>query len=610
MYNAEKYIGYCLDSIFNQVFDDYELILVDDASDDNTYEICHELCNEFSAVKIIRNQENQGQYFCRNKGMKISKGKYIYFMDSDDEILPEALKIFYQKAEEENADVVHTNVYFISYAEGRMRFRQSLWEAEAGTSDKIGVLDNTIDERLSAYMNNQPMPWLSLIKREFLENNKITFRGLRLHEDILFNLEICLKAKKYVMIYETLSIYRKYYYDKERIAKKLPQALVIMIRAFEAFDDIFSNFSYNEIPADKRLFIMKGWLRGVLLVWIYDIVDTREADGYTRFKDALENSSLKGESTKHLIPLLISMIDSDSNIRMHKESMLEKFYNVYMTKFQGIEKGEHKGDYAFIYSLAKRATLLEGQKREDLFYEYRWLARAAFQLGRYKEAWNAYEEVLKYIDKNKQEKKKMLYERDFIKPYLEAEREISLNSKVKEVSGVVTDETLGSGVTFGICTHYYNITDKMLACWQKIMHQMPGASLVMFVNEFEAKPMMIEAMERCLASGFEPRQVRFEVFDESWCQSVDILLDTYPVSEGNMIQVALSNGVPVVSLNGFGHKSKAGSNILRKAGLEELAAKNCEEYVEKAVALARERELLHALKGKLPLFLFHNREFE
>lgn len=603
MYNAEKYIGYCLDSIFNQVFDDYELILVDDASDDNTYEICHELCNEFSAVKIIRNQENQGQYFCRNKGVKISKGKYIYFMDSDDEILPEALKTFYQKAEEENADVVHTNVYFISYAEGRMRFRQSLWEAEAGTSDKTGVLDNAIDERLYAYMNNQPMPWLSLIKREFLENNKITFRGLRLHEDILFNLEVCLKAKKYVMIYEPLSIYRKYYYDKERVAKKMPQALMIMSRAFEAFDDIFSKFSYKEIPADKRLFIMKGWLRGVLQVWIYDIVDTREPDGYNRFKNSLKESSAKSEFSEHLIPLLISMIDSDSDIRMRKGRELEKAYKVYMSKFQGIEKGEHKGDYAFIYSLAKRATLLEGQKREDLFYEYRWLARAAFQLGRYKEAWNAYEEVLKYIDKNKQEKKKMLYERDFIKPYLEVQNEISLNLKVEEVPGAVTDETLGRGVTFGICTNYYNITDKMLACWQKIMQYVPDAYLVMFVSEFKAKPMKIEAMERCLSVGFEPSQVSFEAFDKSWYQNIDIFLDTYPVSEGDRIVEALSHGLPVVTLHGSGQKSKMGKNILCKAGLEELAAKDFEEYVVKTVALATDRELLCALKEKIPCLL-------
>lgn len=603
MYNAEKYVGFCLDSIFNQVFDDYELILVDDASEDRTYEVCSEVCNGHPAVKIIKNQVNKGQYFCRNKGLEISRGKYVFFMDSDDEILPEALMMFYQKAEAENADVVHTNIYFISYSEGRMRFRQSLWEPEAGKSDRTGVMEDNIEDRLYVYMNNQPMPWLNLIRRDFLKENNITFRELRLHEDILFNLEVCLKAKKYVMIYEFLNIYRKYFNDRERVEKKLSQVLVIMNRAFEAFDDIFNQFTYEEIPADKRLFLVTGWLRGVLQVWIYDIVDTRQGDGYIRFRNALKNSPVQGEFIKYIIPLLISMIDSDSNIRIRMREHLEKTYTEYMKKFQGIEKGEHKGDYAFIYSLAKRATLLEEQRREDLFYEYSWLARAAFQLGRYREAWDAYEEVLKYVGENKKEKEKMLFEKNFIKPYLEAEKEVSINNNEAELPDVIADELLGSEVVFGVCAHFYSLTNEMFKCWQKIMKQMPGARLIIFANEFEAKPMMIEALERCLDAGFEPQQVRFEVFGESWYKSTDIMLDTYPVSGGDMIAVALSHGVPSVTLCGAGHKSRTGAKILREAGVEELIAKSRGEYIAKAVALAKDHELLHILKEKMPCLL-------
>ena len=83
VYNVEKYLSQCLDSIVNQTLKDFECICINDGSPDNSLAILKEYASKDSRIKII-NQENKGQSSARNVGMNFSKGKYIAFIDSDD----------------------------------------------------------------------------------------------------------------------------------------------------------------------------------------------------------------------------------------------------------------------------------------------------------------------------------------------------------------------------------------------------------------------------------------------------------------------------------------------------------------------------------------------
>ena len=83
VYNVEEYLEECLDSIKNQTFTDFEVILVNDGSTDNSQEICEKFCVQDTRFQLI-NQENQGQSIARNIGVAESKGKFIVFIDSDD----------------------------------------------------------------------------------------------------------------------------------------------------------------------------------------------------------------------------------------------------------------------------------------------------------------------------------------------------------------------------------------------------------------------------------------------------------------------------------------------------------------------------------------------
>uniref|UniRef100_UPI003079CB33 glycosyltransferase family 2 protein n=1 Tax=Phascolarctobacterium succinatutens TaxID=626940 RepID=UPI003079CB33 len=85
VYKVEKYIHKCVDSILNQTFKDFELILIDDGSPDNCGEICDEYAKKDSRVRVIH-KENGGQSSARNRGLDIAKGEIIGFVDSDDDI--------------------------------------------------------------------------------------------------------------------------------------------------------------------------------------------------------------------------------------------------------------------------------------------------------------------------------------------------------------------------------------------------------------------------------------------------------------------------------------------------------------------------------------------
>ena len=101
VYNVEKYIRRCIDSLKNQTLEDIEIILVDDSSTDSSLEICKKAAEEDSRIKVIH-KVNEGAGLARNAALEIAEGEYIGFADSDDYIDKEMYKTLYEKAEQYN----------------------------------------------------------------------------------------------------------------------------------------------------------------------------------------------------------------------------------------------------------------------------------------------------------------------------------------------------------------------------------------------------------------------------------------------------------------------------------------------------------------------------
>ena len=119
VYNTEKYLRRCLDSLVNQTLREIEIIIVNDASPDNSIEIMREYERKYkNKVVVIDLKVNVKQGGARNEGINIAKGEYIGFVDSDDWVDKEMYKELYNKAKENNADIVDSD-YILSKGIGQ-----------------------------------------------------------------------------------------------------------------------------------------------------------------------------------------------------------------------------------------------------------------------------------------------------------------------------------------------------------------------------------------------------------------------------------------------------------------------------------------------------------
>lgn len=105
VYNGEQYLNYSIQSVLNQTYKDYELILVDDGSTDHSLEICEKYQSKDERIRVI-SQENKGISGARNAGIDIATGKYITFMDNDDVIQPEMYEIMLKYMVSDGLDLI------------------------------------------------------------------------------------------------------------------------------------------------------------------------------------------------------------------------------------------------------------------------------------------------------------------------------------------------------------------------------------------------------------------------------------------------------------------------------------------------------------------------
>lgn len=106
VYNAEDYLHVCLNSVLKQTYQDFEIICIDDASTDSSLDILEYFSQKDSRIKIIKQEFNQGPGYCRNCGLNVARGKYIFFLGCDDWIDFNALELLVRKADEDNLDLL------------------------------------------------------------------------------------------------------------------------------------------------------------------------------------------------------------------------------------------------------------------------------------------------------------------------------------------------------------------------------------------------------------------------------------------------------------------------------------------------------------------------
>ncbi|ELC8400767.1 glycosyltransferase family 2 protein [Clostridium perfringens] len=210
IYNVEKYLDRCVNSLVNQSYKNLQIILVDDGSPDKCPKMCDNWAKKDSRIEVIH-KLNSGLGFSRNEGLKKAKGKYVCFVDSDDYIHETTIMELYLKIEESKADVCYYGC--VDVIDGV--------ESSKKPPKKLLYIGNEVQKEFAANlignMPNDSEPLFSglsacyaFYNTKFIKDNYIKFHSEReqfISEDMIFNLSVCLFANRIVILPKSLYYY-------------------------------------------------------------------------------------------------------------------------------------------------------------------------------------------------------------------------------------------------------------------------------------------------------------------------------------------------------------------------------------------------------------------
>ena len=253
IYNAEQYLRRCVDSILNQEYTDYELLLVNDGSTDASGDICEEYGDQDPRVIVIQ-KENTGVSDSRNRAIERARGKYLQFLDSDDWITPDATRLFVRAAEEYGCDMVISDFYRV------VGERLS----PKGDIEEEGVLTR---EEFAAHMMENPADfyygvlWNKLYRRDIVEEHKLRMdTDISWCEDFMFNLEYIRYAKVFYALHAPI-----YYYVKRKgsLASQginISKTVKMKLNVFEYYNNFYKHVLEEEDYEKNRLQVYRFFI--------------------------------------------------------------------------------------------------------------------------------------------------------------------------------------------------------------------------------------------------------------------------------------------------------------------------------------------------------------
>lgn len=252
IYNAEKFISKCIDSIVNQSYKDIEILLINDGSNDTSLEIIKKYKEIDNRIRII-DKENSGVSDTRNLGVKEARGEFIQFIDSDDFVEKDMLCNTLFEIEEEEADLIISGLFL------DIQKNNNISTSIQSFSDKICVGKEDIGigvlERLNGTYINSPIN--KLYKTKIIkENNIVMDRNIDLGEDLLFNLQYFKHCNK--IIFKEKSYYHYNMQVSDNLTFKFRKdKLELMKHLYDGCKDFLSycNLEKSKIVELNNLFI-------------------------------------------------------------------------------------------------------------------------------------------------------------------------------------------------------------------------------------------------------------------------------------------------------------------------------------------------------------------
>ena len=263
IYNVEKYLDRCVQSLLHQSLNDIEIILVDDGSPDCCPQMCDEYAKSDKRIKVIH-KENAGLGFARNSGLDIATGEYIAFVDSDDYVDIHMYEYLYKRAKEADYDIVYSGVIKEWYG-GKISksfISNKIYRGQEVENLLADMIAPSPDVKKEGGPN--PSVWTSLYKKEIIDKYNIRFQSERkiISEDIVFHAELLPHC--YFVCYYPEAFYHYIYNDNSLTHRFNEKKIYANFNLYEELLKILKKNGLDRYKLRAMRFFM-GYTRGIIL---------------------------------------------------------------------------------------------------------------------------------------------------------------------------------------------------------------------------------------------------------------------------------------------------------------------------------------------------------
>lgn len=306
IYNVEKYLPTCIESILNQTYKDLEILLIDDGSTDNSGKICDKYAKQDNRCIVIH-QQNKGVSETRNTGLNLAKGEYISFIDGDDYIHPQMLEILYNEIRKGNYDF-------------SMILHKMVWKYQKPQNTISNFITKTISQNqlISSLFNKSPseinlpevhfqVVWNKLYKSEIIGDSRFIKTGT---EDTEFNNRIYLKCNKGILVFATA------YYWFQRVSSMTHQA--VNLNTIDRANSYY--ICWQKIPLEREDY------QGICLEKLYKtIINVRYYANKSTYRE------IANQLASQLISTTYHIFWKNSYIKFPMKILLIIFYKIPLT---------------------------------------------------------------------------------------------------------------------------------------------------------------------------------------------------------------------------------------------------------------------------------------
>lgn len=283
VYNVEKYLTQAVDSVCSQSYRNFELILIDDCSPDNSPELCDKISLKDERINVVHLKENQGVSNARNIGLDKAAGQYLMFMDSDDYIDENLLEKAYESICNNPAQIVFfgmTEEHYDVCGKHKESVVYSLPEKYfSEQTDLRSYMIELEKATLYGYACNK------FYNVDYLRKLGLRYKEYALNEDILFNIEFCRDIDKLNILDIPAYHYRKVMDNQSRTSKYVKDYFKLHVKKIRA---LFEQYSYWNMCDDK----IKGELAVIYTRYIISAIQ-RNCDKQAQMNFALRRKWLK-----------------------------------------------------------------------------------------------------------------------------------------------------------------------------------------------------------------------------------------------------------------------------------------------------------------------------